>query len=202
MYAIISDRSNQATVRVGDVVACDLMDGAEVGSTVTFDQVLLVGNEGEVKIGKPTVEGATVEGEVGEAREETHHLPLPPSQEHPPQDGSPSALHPRPDHRHHRLRRRGSNHGTQEGSGLAQRSRLEPQFRGVKRFGGQVVTGTILVRQCGTRYKGGHNVGVGKDYTLYSLIDGTVRFQTGVACTWTPSPSKVGRPRGADGRVP
>ena len=69
MYAIISDRSNQATVRVGDVVACDLMDGAEVGSTVTFDQVLLVGNEGEVKIGKPTVEGATVEGEViGEAK--------------------------------------------------------------------------------------------------------------------------------------
>ena len=54
------------------------------------------------------------------------------------------------------------------------------QFRGVKRFGGQAVTaGTILVRQCGTRYKPGHNVGLGSDYTLYSLIDGTVRFQHG-----------------------
>ena len=47
MYAIISDRNNQATVRVGDVVTCDLMD-AEPGSTITFDQVLLIGNEGKV----------------------------------------------------------------------------------------------------------------------------------------------------------
>ncbi len=54
------------------------------------------------------------------------------------------------------------------------------QFRGVKRFGGQSVTaGTILVRQCGTRYKPGHNVGLGKDYTLFALIPGTVRFQAG-----------------------
>jgi large subunit ribosomal protein L27 len=55
-----------------------------------------------------------------------------------------------------------------------------PQFRGVKRYGGQSVTaGTILVRQCGTRFKQGHNVGLGKDYTLFALIDGTVRYQTG-----------------------
>lgn len=54
-----------------------------------------------------------------------------------------------------------------------------PQFRGVKRFGGQRVTaGTILVRQCGTRYKPGKNVGLGNDYTLYALRDGTVRFQS------------------------
>lgn len=54
------------------------------------------------------------------------------------------------------------------------------QFRGVKRYGGQAVTaGTILVRQCGTKYKQGKNVGVGKDYTLFALVDGTVRFQTG-----------------------
>ncbi len=55
-----------------------------------------------------------------------------------------------------------------------------PQFRGVKRFGGQSVTaGTIIVRQCGTKYKQGKNVGLGTDYTLYALVDGTVRFQTG-----------------------
>ncbi len=55
-----------------------------------------------------------------------------------------------------------------------------PQFRGVKRFGGQTVTaGTIIVRQCGTKFKKGTNVGIGSDYTLYSLVDGTVRFQTG-----------------------
>jgi large subunit ribosomal protein L27 len=55
-----------------------------------------------------------------------------------------------------------------------------PQFRGVKRYGGQLVTaGTILVRQCGTQFKPGHNVGQGSDYTLYSRVDGRVRFQTG-----------------------
>lgn len=55
-----------------------------------------------------------------------------------------------------------------------------PQFRGVKRYGGQNVTaGTIIVRQCGTRFKPGHNVGLGKDYTLFALKDGVVRFQEG-----------------------
>ncbi len=53
-----------------------------------------------------------------------------------------------------------------------------PQFRGVKRFGGQFVrAGTILVRQCGTKFHPGHNVGRGTDFTLYSLVDGNVRFQ-------------------------
>jgi large subunit ribosomal protein L27 len=55
-----------------------------------------------------------------------------------------------------------------------------PQFRGVKRFGGETVkSGTILVRQCGTRYKPGKNTGLGKDYTIYSRIEGVVRFQSG-----------------------
>ncbi len=54
------------------------------------------------------------------------------------------------------------------------------QHRGIKRFGGQAVTaGTILVRQCGTRFHAGHNVGVGRDWTLYALRDGVVRFGTG-----------------------
>jgi large subunit ribosomal protein L27 len=54
-----------------------------------------------------------------------------------------------------------------------------PQFRGIKRYGGQQVTsGTILVRQCGTVFHPGRNVGVGSDFTLFALIDGTVRYQT------------------------
>jgi large subunit ribosomal protein L21 len=63
VYAIISDRSSQTTVRVGDVVTCDLMD-AEPGSTITFDQVLLIGNEGKITLGKPLVAGAKVTAEV------------------------------------------------------------------------------------------------------------------------------------------
>ena len=54
-----------------------------------------------------------------------------------------------------------------------------PQYRGVKRYGGQTVTaGTILVRQCGTKFHPGHNVGLGRDYTLFALADGLVRFQS------------------------
>ena len=49
---------------------------------------------------------------------------------------------------------------------------------GVKRYAGQsVYAGTILVRQRGTRIRPGNNVGVGKDYTLYALIDGVVKFE-------------------------
>jgi large subunit ribosomal protein L27 len=51
------------------------------------------------------------------------------------------------------------------------------QRRGVKRFGGQIVTaGTILVRQVGTKLHPGVNVGCGRDYTLFALIDGVVEF--------------------------
>ncbi len=49
---------------------------------------------------------------------------------------------------------------------------------GVKRYGGQVVrAGNILVRQRGTKFKPGKNVGMGRDYTLFALVDGVVEFQ-------------------------
>ena len=52
------------------------------------------------------------------------------------------------------------------------------QRLGVKEFGGEQVTGgSILVRQRGTKFKAGINVGMGKDHTLFALIDGKVRFQ-------------------------
>ena len=52
-----------------------------------------------------------------------------------------------------------------------------PQYLGVKRYGGEVVrAGNILVRQRGTSFHAGRNVGVGKDYTLYALADGAVKF--------------------------
>jgi large subunit ribosomal protein L27 len=48
----------------------------------------------------------------------------------------------------------------------------------VKRFGGQQVTaGSILVRQRGTTFHPGNNVGCGKDYTLFALVDGVVKFE-------------------------
>ncbi|MEX0727259.1 MAG: 50S ribosomal protein L27 [Planctomycetaceae bacterium] len=53
----------------------------------------------------------------------------------------------------------------------------KPQMRGIKKFGGEAVrAGNILVRQCGTKWRAGRNVGLGNDYTIYSLVDGTVFF--------------------------
>lgn len=53
-----------------------------------------------------------------------------------------------------------------------------PKMRGVKRFGGEsVLAGTILVRQVGTKYHPGANVGIGKDFTLFALINGEVKFE-------------------------
>ena len=52
------------------------------------------------------------------------------------------------------------------------------QNRGVKRFGGQAVTaGSIIVRQCGTPFRPGRNVGIGRDNTLFALAGGRVRFR-------------------------
>lgn len=53
-----------------------------------------------------------------------------------------------------------------------------PQYRGVKLYGGQRCTaGSIIVRQCGTKFHAGRNVGVGRDFTLYALVDGTIEYQ-------------------------
>jgi large subunit ribosomal protein L27 len=53
-----------------------------------------------------------------------------------------------------------------------------PKYRGVKKYGGEFVrAGNIIVRQCGTKWHPGANVGLGTDFTIYSLIDGVVSFE-------------------------
>ena len=66
-----------------------------------------------------------------------------------------------------------------KGQGSSRNGRdSNPQYLGVKRYGGQTVTGgSILVRQRGTRFFPGVNVGMGKDDTLYAKIAGVVQFQ-------------------------
>jgi large subunit ribosomal protein L21 len=64
VYAIIQDRSRQATVRKGEVLLLDLDRRYKSGDKITFDQVLLVGDEGKVQVGKPLVKNASVTAEV------------------------------------------------------------------------------------------------------------------------------------------
>lgn len=54
-----------------------------------------------------------------------------------------------------------------------------PKYRGVKKHGSEsVIAGNIIVRQKGTKIHPGENVGIGRDYTIFSLIDGKVQFVT------------------------
>nr|YP_009314433.1 Ribosomal protein L27 [Liagoropsis maxima]SCW22687.1 Ribosomal protein L27 [Liagoropsis maxima] len=66
-----------------------------------------------------------------------------------------------------------------KGSGSTKNGRDSNSKRlGVKKYGGELVSaGNILVRQRGTKVKPGHNVGKGKDDTLFALIDGTIQFK-------------------------
>jgi large subunit ribosomal protein L27 len=66
-----------------------------------------------------------------------------------------------------------------KGQGSSKNGRdSNPQYRGVKAYGGQVVTaGSIIIRQRGTKYQPGFNVGLGSDYTIFALKDGKVEFQ-------------------------
>ena len=55
----------------------------------------------------------------------------------------------------------------------------QPKMLGVKAFGGELISaGSIIVRQRGTRFHPGTNVGVGRDHSLFALVDGHVKFQT------------------------
>ena len=66
-----------------------------------------------------------------------------------------------------------------KGTGSSHNGRdSNPKMLGVKRADGQyVLAGNILVRQRGSKFKAGNNVGMGKDDTLFALVDGTVRFE-------------------------
>ena len=66
-----------------------------------------------------------------------------------------------------------------KGQGSSRNGRdSNPQYRGVKKYSGEYVSaGNILVRQVGSTFHAGNNVGTGKDYTLFSLLDGYVKFE-------------------------
>ena len=54
----------------------------------------------------------------------------------------------------------------------------KPKMLGVKAYGGEnIAAGSIIVRQRGTKFHPGHNVGIGRDHTLFALVDGTVSFK-------------------------
>ncbi|HEV8540343.1 MAG TPA: 50S ribosomal protein L27 [Nitrospiraceae bacterium] len=70
---------------------------------------------------------------------------------------------------------------TNKGGGSSRNGRdSNPQYLGVKAYGGEVVkAGSIIVRQRGTKFFPGFNVGIGRDHTLFAMISGVVKFKGG-----------------------
>ncbi len=66
-----------------------------------------------------------------------------------------------------------------KGQGSSRNGRdSKPKYRGVKKYGGELVQpGSIIVRQCGTKFYPGPGVGIGRDFTLFALRDGHVTFE-------------------------
>jgi large subunit ribosomal protein L27 len=81
-----------------------------------------------------------------------------------------------------------------KGQGSSRNGRdSNPKYLGVKVFAGEAIeAGSIIVRQRGTRIHPGRNVGVGRDHTLFALVDGTVKFSIGAKdrrhCSVVPAP--------------
>ena len=89
--------------------------------------------------------------------------------------GAQAAADPRP--RHLLGGRQLMAHKKGQGSSRNGRD-SKPKFRGVKKYGGEVVrAGNILVRQCGTKFHPGVGVGLGRDFTIFAVIDGQVKFE-------------------------
>ena len=161
MYAIVEMKGQQFKVEAGKKLFINRIADLEKGATVEFENVLLLDNEGKVKVGAPYVKGAKVVCEVldNECRGEKILV-------------------------FHKKRRKGyrklnghrqdlTNVGSSKNGRESESKRL-----GVKIFGGQFAkAGNIIVRQRGTVHNPGENMGMGSDHTLFALCDGIVTFR-------------------------
>ena len=196
MYAVIQTGGKQYRVRAGETVLVEKLDGA-VGDAVQFDEVLLLSGDDAVSIGQPLLDGARVTGEIV-AQTKGKKLVVykfKRRKDYRRRNGQrPSAeVHGRQDQRRRHpvtgvatalpvctpLFCTGSKMAHKKGQGSTRNGRdSESKRRGIKRFDGQTVTaGSILVRQTGTNIHPGINVGTGKDWTLFSLVDGVVKYE-------------------------
>ena len=185
MYAIVEINGQQFKAEEGKKLFVNHMKDVEAGKTVEFDKVLLVDNEGSVQVGAPTVSGAKVVCEVVNPLVKGEKVIV-------------FKMKRRKDSRKrngHRQQytqvevksviayklRRNNIMAHKKGVGSSKNGRESAAQRlGVKIFGGQkVLAGNIIVRQRGSKHNAGNNVAMGKDDTLYALVDGTVEFHKG-----------------------
>ena len=191
MFAVIKTGGKQYRVAADDVIAVEKLAG-EAGDAIAFDDVLMVRRrrrDGRRAAGRGR--HGRRRDRRADARPEDHRLQEAPPQEFEAQERPPPGSHGGAHHRDQRTaaapRRlslppaaanldHGESHGTQESRRLlAQRPRFGRPRLGVKKFGGErSLAGNIIVRQRGTKWHPGANVGIGKDHTLFALVEGRV----------------------------
>ena len=178
MYAVIKTGGKQYKVCQGEVLRVEKLD-AEAGSEVEIPEVLMVVDNTQTKIGRPIVEAATVRAQILEHGR-----------------GKKIVVMKKKRRKGYKVKRGHRQPFTtleikeisvygdlimahKKAGGSSRNGRdSKGQRRGVKRFGGQIVkAGNILVRQLGTKFHPGRNVGMGRDYTLFAKADGVVKFE-------------------------
>jgi large subunit ribosomal protein L27 len=170
MEAVIATGGKQYRVTPGQVITVEKLP-ADPGATVEFTPMLLVQKDGAV---------ATAPAELRRAKVVAARGPRSPSSSS--SGGRTIAAPVDTGSRRPRFGSPGSRCSTmahKKGVGSSRNGRdSNPQMLGIKRFDGQFVTGgSILVRQRGTRFRPGVNVGLGSDDTLFARIDGYVKFE-------------------------
>ncbi len=197
-YAIIKTGGRQYRVAEGDTIDVDLLD-VEAGKTATFGEVLMHADGKKLTHGDPLISGAKVTAEVVEQRKDKKVIAF----KYRRRKGYHRTVGHRrkltrvkikSDHvgrqesRREKVRLTFStcNYSTaqlllmahKKGQGSVKNGRDSVSKRlGVKRFGSEmVVAGNIIIRQRGTKFLPGKNVGLGRDYTIFALVDGNVRF--------------------------
>src|SRR6516164_7003537 len=183
-YAIIRTGGRQFRVAEGDTLDVDLLD-VEPGKTTTFGDVLLFADGKDLTHGNPLVSGAKVSAEVLEQRKDKKVVAFKYKRR--------KGYHRTVGHRRKltrekikvdrtsTLKHQTSVMAHKKGQGSVKNGRDSVSKRlGVKKFGSEtVVAGNIIVRQRGTKFLPGKNVGLGRDYTIFALVDGSVRFDRG-----------------------
>ena len=180
MYAVIKTGGKQYRVAPGEKIKIEQIP-ADVGAQIVLDQVLMVADGDAVKLGNPLVSGATVCATVLAHGRDT-------SSRSSRCAGASITRRPRASPELHgnpcgldRANTRGNVHGTQESRRQSSRNGRDSESKrlGVKAYGGELVNaGSILVRQRGTEFHPGANVGIGKDHTLFAKVTGKVKYGT------------------------
>ena len=194
MYAIVKTGGKQYKVAEGDVIEVEKLDAAP-GAEVALAAILLVDGDAVTHDADKLRQGHRHRrgGRADQGPEDPH--PQVQEQDRLPQAaGSPSAADPGQGHRHHAAASKERHTMAHKKGASSSRNGRDsnPQFLGVKRFGGQdVKAGEILVRQRGTKFHPGAGVGRGKDDTLFALEAGACSSASRAAAR----PSTSSRPR-------